>query len=57
MESCIQNDKMLALREKLLSVEEDRAQGRSGCTIDELNNYLEAIIESVAKPPPLGMGI
>lgn len=57
MESCIQNDKMLALREKLLSVEEDHAQGRSGCTIDELNNYLEAIIESVAKPLPLGMGI
>ena len=57
MESCIQNDKMLALREKLLSVEEARAQGRSGCTIDELNNYLEAIIESVAKPLPLGMGI
>ena len=28
-------EKMLELRERLLSIEEDRLAGRSGCTIDE----------------------
>lgn len=48
MELCLQNDKLLALREELLSIEEDRAQGRSGCTIEELNAYLEDIISKEA---------
>ncbi len=35
---------MLKLREELLSVEEDRIAGRAGCTLDELDAYLEDII-------------
>jgi len=35
---------MLKLREELLAVEEDRSQGRNGCTIDELDAYLDDII-------------
>lgn len=35
---------MLKLREELLFVEEDRLQGRCGCTIDELDSYLDDII-------------
>lgn len=37
-------EKMLTLREELLSVEEDRALGRAGVTVSELNNYLDEII-------------
>lgn len=37
-------EKMLKLREELLFVEEDRLQGRCGCTIDELDSYLDDII-------------
>ena len=40
-------EKMLKLREELLSVEEDRIAGRNGCTLDELDNYLDKIIEEV----------
>ncbi len=38
-------EKMLKLREELLAVEEDRRMGKMGCTIDELDAYLESIIE------------
>ena len=37
-------EKMLELREELLAVEEDRIAGRNGCTIDELESYLDDII-------------
>lgn len=37
-------EKMLALREQLLIVEEDRVAGRNGCTVDELDSYLDAIL-------------
>jgi prevent-host-death family protein len=37
-------EKMLKLREELLAVEEDRAAGRSGCSLDELSSYLDNII-------------
>ena len=37
-------EKMLRLREELLSVEEDRLHGNIGCTIDELDSYLDNII-------------
>ena len=40
-------EKMLKLREELLSVEEDRMAGRIGVTPDELDIYLEDIIEGV----------
>ena len=38
-------EKMLKLREELLSVEEDRIAGRTGVTPDELDSYLESIID------------
>lgn len=44
IESFTRREKMLALREQLLSVEEDRVAGRNGCTVDELDSYLDAIL-------------
>ena len=40
-------EKMLKLREELLAVEEDRLAGRAGTTPDELDSYLESIIDEV----------
>lgn len=40
-------EKMLKLREELLAVEEDRLAGRAGTTPDELDSYLESIINEV----------
>lgn len=40
-------EKMLRLREELLAVEEDRLAGRTGCTLDELDSYLDDIINEV----------
>ena len=40
-------EKMLKLREELLAVEEDRMAGRTGVTPDELDSYLESIIDEV----------
>ena len=40
-------EKMLKLREELLSVEEDRLIGRAGVTPEELDSYLESIIDEV----------
>ena len=37
-------EKMLTLREQLLSVEEDRLAGRAGSTIDELDRFLDAVL-------------
>lgn len=46
IESFTRREKMLQLREDLLAVEEDRAMGRRGCTIDELEHFLnDAICE------------
>ena len=44
IESFTRREKMLTLRENLLSVEEDRAMGRRGCTIDELERFLDGIL-------------
>lgn len=38
-------EKMLKLREELLSVEEDCLAERNGCDIDELEHYLDSIID------------
>ena len=38
-------EKMLLLREALLRTEEDRAAGKNGVTLDELDEYLDGIIE------------
>ena len=45
IESFTQREKMLQLRENLLAVEEDRAMGRRGCSIDELDAYLDRILD------------
>ena len=47
IETYNRREKMLKLREELLSVEEDRISGRAGCTLDELDKYLDDIIEEV----------
>ncbi|MGN1098504.1 MAG: type II toxin-antitoxin system Phd/YefM family antitoxin [Clostridia bacterium] len=47
IESFSRREKMLKLRETLLSVEEDRAAGINGCGIDELEEYLDGIIAEV----------
>lgn len=49
IESFSRREKMLALREQLLSVEEDRLAGRKGCTIDELDSYLDAVLSEDGK--------
>ena len=40
-------EKMLKLREELLSVEEDRLAGRTGVDIDELDSRLDRLIEEL----------
>ena len=47
IETYTRREKMLKLQEELLAVEEDRLEGRSGCTIDELDAYLNDVIEGV----------
>ena len=45
METYERREKMLKLREELLAVEEDKLMGRTGCTLDELDEYLGQIID------------
>ena len=40
-------EKMFALREKLLSVEEDRRNGIDGVSLDELDDFLDSQIDWV----------
>lgn len=47
IESFTRREKMLKLRQELLAVEEDRLAGRSGVTPDELDSYLNSIIDEV----------
>lgn len=47
IETFTRREKMLKLREELLSVEEDRLTGRTGFDIDELDNFLTSIIDEV----------
>ena len=44
IETFNRREKMLKLREELLAVEEDRMAGRTGCSLDELDNYLNDMI-------------
>jgi len=46
MEVVTRRERMLELRE-LLAVEEDRLAGRAGVTPDELDKYLDCIIDEV----------
>lgn len=41
------HEKMLKLWEELLAVEEDRLAGRAGVTPDELDKYLDGIIDEL----------
>ena len=47
IETYNRREKMLKLREELLAVEEDRMAGRTGCTLDELDAYLDEMIAEV----------
>jgi prevent-host-death family protein len=47
IEAFSRREKMLKLREELLAVEEDRLAGRTGVTPEELNKYLDSIINEV----------
>ena len=47
IETYNRREKMLKLREELLAVEEDRIAGRVGCTLDELDAYLNDVIAEV----------
>lgn len=46
METYERKEKMLKLREELLAVEEARLHGSKGCTLEELSDYLDEILES-----------
>ncbi|SFH29157.1 hypothetical protein SAMN05660649_04604 [Desulfotomaculum arcticum] len=47
IEAFTRREKMLKLREELLAVEEDRLAGRAGVSPDELDKYLDGIIDEV----------
>lgn len=47
IETYNKREKMLQLREELLAVEEDRVSGKCGCSIDELEAYLDEVIAEV----------
>lgn len=45
IEAFAQREKMLQLREELLAVEEERLAGKKGYTLNELETYLDSVIE------------
>lgn len=45
IETYSRREKMLQLREKLLAVEDARVHGAKDYTLDELDDYLEEVIE------------
>lgn len=47
IETYNRREKMISLREKLLSIEEDRIEGRKGCSVDGLEIFLDGLIEEV----------
>ena len=47
IEAFSRRERMLKLRVELLAVEEERLVGRKGCTPEELDNYLDNIIDEV----------
>ena len=50
IETYNRREKMIQTREELLSIEEDRIAGRSGCSLDELDAYLDEVIAEVSAP-------
>ena len=49
IEATDHREKMLKLRDELIAVENDRLQGRNGCTLDELDSYLNSVIAEAKK--------
>lgn len=47
IETYNRREKMLKLREELLAVQEDRIAGRGGCSLEELDVYLDNVIAEV----------
>lgn len=47
IETYNRREEMISLREKLLSIEEDRIEGRKGCSVDDLEISLDGLIEEV----------
>ena len=47
IESFSRREKMLKLREELLAVEEERIRGAKYYSIDEIDEFLDAVIEDV----------
>lgn len=47
IEAFNRREQMLKLREELLTVEEDRMADNMGCTLDELDEYLDSVIAEV----------
>ena len=47
IETYNRREKMISFREKLLSIEEDRIEGRKGCSVDDLEISLDGLIEEV----------
>ena len=50
IETYNRREKKIQLREELLSIEEDRIAVRSGCSLDELDAYLDEVIAEVSAP-------
>lgn len=49
IEASDRREKMLKLRDELIAVENDHLQGRNGCTLDELDSYLNSVIAEAKK--------
>ena len=47
IETYNRREKMLKLREELLAVEEEKLAGRGGCSLDELDAYLDEALSGV----------
>ena len=47
IETYNRREKLLKLREELLAVEEDRLEGRAGCTLDELSGFLDDVLAGI----------
>lgn len=45
IDNITRREKILQLCENLLAVEEDRAAGRNGCSIDDLDSFLEEVLD------------
>lgn len=47
IDNTTRREKMLQLRENLLAVEENRAVDCNGCSIDDLDSFLEEVLDVV----------